>query len=328
MKILLSILATITVTLSYSQDYFTKKNASPEVQVLLKKYNAKEIGFFSNSKYNLASKEFNLFLLKDKKTKLWGVMASKEWNNDEHEYLIKPNYDSIGDFTNENSLVILKKSDKYGVIYMDWKSNSLKPYCKYDEIEIVSNDYGDHTIVRKGKKWGLFQYDHNLLSIPCIYLNKDDVPLYSMSSYEYENYLKVKKKFFIIGYRPDGNGDGVFYGCNSKHKWGLFQMDKLLIPMNYDSIEPMSFNAPFLIVYQNGKAGIYSNPFGSIKMTVKCQFEELKRFTTNGYFLCAVRKNDKWAILDWYTGKLLTEYNYDSYETITVPRGIKSDYYK
>ncbi len=105
-------------------------------------------------------------------------------------------------------------------------------------------------------------------------------------------------------------------------------MNRKIIPMKYDKIEPMSFNAPFLIVYNENKAGVYSSPFGDCKMTVPCKYEELKRFTSDGYFYCAVRKGNKWAILDWYTGEESTEYRWDSYKELRVPRNTKSKFYE
>ena len=105
-------------------------------------------------------------------------------------------------------------------------------------------------------------------------------------------------------------------------------MDNQIIPMKYDQIEPMSWNAPFIIVYNDNKAGVYSNPFSTPKMTVACKYDELKRFQHSHYFGCAVRKGDKWAILDWYTDMFLTGFDYDSFESITVPYGAKSKFYE
>jgi len=329
MKILTTLIFYCFIFSINAQIVITKKNANDTCLTQLKKYRLKAIAFFSHENYSQSTGEFNLFLALDKKTKKWGVMTSKEsWNNSEHEYLVKPEYDSIGDLTNDNSLVVLKKENKYGVIYLNWQSQKIKPTVRFNEVIISEHSHENYVIVRRGKKWGLFQPQFNLLSIPCIYNSKDKVPTYGLTHYDYRLFLEGKKNKGFTGYKPDGNGDGVFYACGSDHKWGLFQSERQIIPMKYDEIESMSWNAPFLIVYNKNKAGIYINPFGDPKMTVSCQYEELKRFKHSGYFGCAVRKGNKWAILDWYTNKLLTGYVYDSFDSITIPYNTKSEYYK
>lgn len=90
----------------------------------------------------------------------------------------------------------------------------------------------------------------------------------------------------------------------------------------------MNWNAPFLIVHDAGKAGIYCNPSGETKMTVPCSHEELIRFKYNDMFYCAARRGTKWAILDWLTGNLLTDYKYKNFADISVPRGVKPEAYK
>lgn len=81
-----------------------------------------------------------------------------------------------------------------------------------------------------------------------MYESKDEVPTYNFSNYEYELFKEGRTKKSFIGFIPDGNGDGLYYACKNDYKWGLFQMDNQIIPMKYDKIEPMSWNAPFIIL--------------------------------------------------------------------------------
>lgn len=329
MKFLLTILFLIFITESNAQTFFNKKTANDTCLSILKKYKLKSIGLFSHEDYNQSTNEFNLFLALDKKTKKWGVMTSKEeWNNTEHEYIIKPEYDSIGDLTEGSPLLLLKKAEKYGVAYLDWNRSKIKPVVRFNEVVYKEYIEEDYALVRRGKKWGLFQTQYGILSIPCTYDSKEDVPAHSFSNYDYNLFKEGKNNKGFTGYKPDGNGDGVYYACGADKKWGLFQMDKQIIPMKYDKIESMSWNAPFLIVYNNKKAGIYINPFGDTRMTVPCKYDELKRFKHGNYFGCAVRIGKKWAILDWYNNKLITKFYADSFDELVVPYGFKSEYYK
>lgn len=137
MKLILTTILFALIFNSNAQIIFNKKTANNTCISLLKKYKLKSIGFFSHESYNLESGEFNLFLAQDKKTKKWGVMTTKdEWNNSEHEYIVKPKYDSIGDLSNNNSLVILKKDDKYGIINLNWKRSKTKPIIRFNEVII------------------------------------------------------------------------------------------------------------------------------------------------------------------------------------------------
>ena len=311
-----------------SQSFFDKKTGSEEVVSLLKKHKGKEVGFFSKVDFNKDAENYNLFIIKNKSTKLWGIMKTTDWDGKEFEYLVPPIYDSIGDLTDESDIVIFKKNNDYGVASIEWEKESIKVDCSYDEIKQVEKEGRDFTLVRQKNKWGLFQVEYSFLSVPCVYQNENDVPLYRVSSYDYQTFVENKDKLGIVGFRPDGNGDGVFYGCGKDGKWGLFQMDSEIIPMKYDKIEPMSFNAPFLIVYNDNKAGVYSNPFGDCKMTVLCKYDELKRFTADGYFFCAARKENKWAIVDWYTGEETTEFVWDAFNDIRIRRSSLSKFYQ
>lgn len=324
--ILLFTLFSLTV---FSQEFFNKKNATPEMLSIMKSTNSKEIGFLSSGDepFDKSDIDYSVVLLKSKKTKRWGLMVGESDGSGEYKYAIEPNYDSIKNWVEFKECLILKQDDKYGVCELDEYPTKYKVRCKYDEVDFVLQGNGVVTLVRRAERWGLYQPSIDLLSYPCIEESKENVPTYHMSSYDLSLFESMKQKHQIVGYRPDGNGDGLFYACKSDRKWGLFQMDRQIIPMKYDKIEPMSWNAPFIIVYNNNKAGIYISPFGTPKMTVSCQYDELKRFKHNGYFGCAVRTGKKWAILDWYTNEMITSFDFDSFDSLTVPFEAKSKFY-
>ncbi len=58
-----------------AQAYFDKKSGSEEIISILKKYKGKEVGFFSAERFNKEAENINLFLLKDKSSKRWGVLS-------------------------------------------------------------------------------------------------------------------------------------------------------------------------------------------------------------------------------------------------------------
>lgn len=314
-----------------AQNIYSKKNADDRLLNFMKLIQAREVSFFmeEGEAFNWDSLDTTWVIYKDKKSKKWGIKAARSYGEEPYEVILKPAFDSIGYDVKNNWNMVLKDGDKYGVVYARNIKEKSAIQCRYDNVAFIDNGSDRATLVMRNGKWGLYQPELAFLSYPCVEKSKQSVPLYNMSEWEYNNFLKLKDKYQLTGYMPDGNGDGTFYACNATGKWGLFQMDRQIIPVKYDSIMPMSFNAPFVIVYDNGKGGIYCHPFGETKMTVGCKnYDELKRFKSNGFFYCAARKGQKWAVLDWYTGKLLSEFTFESFQTILISREMKSEFYE
>jgi hypothetical protein len=147
---------------------------------------------------------------------------------------------------------------------------------------------------------------------------------------------KMLKKIRAIDYKLDmNNGDGVFIAQHRKtKKWGMFQAysEKVIeekIPMQYDSIDFFGFNAYLTGVWIAGKVGIYTSPWSfaeeDVRQSVDCLYDDYKIFevgrTMNDrdgygsykkYFTyVAVKRDGLWAWIDWQTGELMTEFEYD-----------------
>lgn len=172
----------------------------------------------------------------------------------------------------------------------------------------------------------MFQYKtRSLLCLLSLYVLINQVKAQTISD-------KVLKKIHASNYKADAvNEDGVFVAQHSKtKKWGMFQAFSEseiieLIPMNYDSVDYFGFNAKLTGVWVNGKVGIYISPwtYGEGKQTVECLYEDYKIYdiekqVQDGYgsyrkyfTYVAVKKNGLWAWIDWMSGELKTEFNYD-----------------
>lgn len=140
---------------------------------------------------------------------------------------------------------------------------------------------------------------------------------------------KILKKIGASEYKMDRyNEDGVFIAKNKKtKKWGMFQAwsesdIKEMIPMAYDSIHFFQFNGLVTGVWNQGKVGLFPSPwsFEDAMQTVECLYDgykiyDVEKYTDSGYPITvvyvAVKKNGLWAWIDWKTGELKTEFEYD-----------------
>ena len=131
-----------------------------------------------------------------------------------------------------------------------------------------------------------------------------------------------------------GNGDGVFKARNmNTKKWGMFQLYpsfeiKELIPMKYDSLKYFPFNGLFTAVYNNGKVGFYLSAwsYDEPKQSVACLYDDYQRYNVNNITYLAVKKNGKWAWIDWLTGEEKTEFIYDKKSDLRTPEFEQSYY--
>lgn len=110
----------------------------------------------------------------------------------------------------------------------------------------------------------------------------------------------------------DINQDGAFKlrGKRSE-KWGLYQwlyrglMTRELIPMKYDSLDFIGFNAPFTRVYQEGKHGVYLSgwSYENAHETVPCIYDDSQIIRQANGTCLAVQKNGQWFWVNWETGQ-------------------------
>ena len=121
------------------------------------------------------------------------------------------------------------------------------------------------------------------------------------------------------------NQDGAFKLRGKRSgKWGLYQwlykglMTIELIPMEYDSIDFIGFNAPFTTVYQEGKHGVYLSgwSYEDAHETVPCIYDDSQLIRQGNRLYIAVKKNSKWFWVNWKTGEELSNITADSWEEL------------
>jgi hypothetical protein len=108
------------------------------------------------------------------------------------------------------------------------------------------------------------------------------------------------------------NQDGAFKLRGKRSgKWGLYQwlyrglMTRELIPMKYDSLDFIGFNAPFTRVYQEGKHGVYLSgwSYEDARESVPCIYDDSQIVRQDNQTCLAVQKNGQWLWINWETGQ-------------------------
>ena len=121
------------------------------------------------------------------------------------------------------------------------------------------------------------------------------------------------------------NQDGAFKLRGKRSgKWGLYQwlyrglMTRELIPMTYDSLDFIGFNAPFTRVYQEGKHGVYLSgwSYEDARETVPCIYDDSQIIRQANRLYIAVKKNSKWFWVNWETGEEFSNITADSWEKL------------
>jgi hypothetical protein len=130
---------------------------------------------------------------------------------------------------------------------------------------------------------------------------------------------KILKKINATEYKIDfKNEDGIFVAKNNKSKkWGMFQAWSIkkineIIPVKYDSIDFFDVNSPLTGVWLKGKVGVYLSPwtFEKGKQSIPCLYDGYRIFIKETYYL-ALQKEGKWAWVDWISGQLKTDFQYE-----------------
>ncbi|MFT7156325.1 MAG: hypothetical protein ACI8Q1_001331 [Parvicella sp.] len=178
------------------------------------------------------------------------------------------------------------------------------------------------------KQGGFIASANELMDLPIDYLKniseKDQYPL-NLTDIEI-----MQIKYDLVSYVKDENlgGDGVFYGKSKDNKWGMYQtyVRGEIIPAQYDSISEMGWNTPFTIVWNNNKAGIYTDVFGTPALSIPCSYENAVRGYSNGVYYLAAQRNGKWGYVDWNNGKVLLDFTYEE-KDLPSPDLYISSYY-
>jgi hypothetical protein len=321
MKKIISLHLLLLFTISCFSQEISKKE-------IRKKMKAKEI-IFSDHKGD------EKVLAKMKSTKKWGlytVYSGMEIDDFSYEEVIAPKFDSLSFFGTEDRFQIVKQKDKYGVLLLPYEIEDAvdRVNCKFDKIIHKKLEGEDYVLIMEGNKWGLINWFEGFYIVDPIFDTPDEVPLIKMESWMVETFKLAKTKLNadLVIFDPN-NGDGVLKARNRKtKKWGMYQFldmnmeEKELIPMQYDSLNFYPFNGKYTAVYNNGKVGFYLSFWSydeQAKQTVACKYEDFKRFNADGDSKLAVKKDGKWAWVDWLTGEEKSEFIYESTNDLPYP---------
>ncbi len=226
--------------------------------------------------------------------------------------------------------IIVRYGDDYELNYLDskhlfqlvdWKKNS-----------------GIHVPVMIDDEWGIYDWYQQRFLFECEYASADDLPKstdpsgfneYSADIFKAFNKKKEWEEIDVIDL-DNGNGDGIFLAqSKATDRFGMYQyIDKNniieAIPMNYDSIYYYSWNGNFTTVFNEGKAGIYLSYWTyeqEAKESVPCIYDDFKTFNReeDNTKLLAVKKDGKWAWIDWLTGEVKSEFKHETTQDLPYP---------
>lgn len=269
----------------------------------------------------------NIYKLRNKKTKKWGVYelipyGPKEFHSNE---IIPFSLEEINEwFAEMVPFVVVKNEGKYGLLPNPYEVpfNLENINFKYEAIARMEKKGEYFAVAKLNGKWGLLDWFEGYELTDFKYPTKEAVPLITVQYWQLPIILTARKqlKTDIIVF-DNRNGDGIFKAQNPEtSKWGMYQMiseDKLtqLIPMKYDSIKFFGFNGLFTTVYNGGKLGIYTSWFSfgdDAKQTVPCQYEDYQVYSIDGKMgtYLAMKKDGHWGWVNWQTGEEQSEFKY------------------
>lgn len=292
----------LAVLLSFhvlAQNIPTKDASQKEIKAYLKSIDATTLLFIEGGHY---------ISYKSKKTKKWGLL-------DAGKIIVKPYYDSVGALDNECPYFIVKKENKYGIIPSFYKSNAS---CKYDKVSIKKEKNGYYGLVCLKNLWGLYIPELDFQPVGFEYSIKENVPLFDLEESMHKYMLSAKTNHGAVSFLIDQkNGDGVFIAKNKSNKWGMFQMEKLIVAMVHDSLGFYGVNASNSIVKNEGKYGLISSPWGenTAEIIVACDHDMLK-YVADFSGMVASKRGNKWAYINSSNGDTLIPYVYNSYSEL------------
>lgn len=266
--------------------------------------------------YTWVQEENNIFKMRKRWTKKWGLFS---WNVEELQ-LLPMEYDSVSFMSDMEPFSIVKKEGKYGRYLLPFEVMDAheKVHCVYDKLKLVENgnsSSGYHLLAQKDGKWALLDWFDEFEITPYEYERASDVPLFEISEWSKSMIQELRDSFGVDIVEMDyNNGDGV---CRARSKetkkWGMYQMNTLLIPAEYDSIYFYQWNGLVTPVFQKGKVGFYTSPWSygeDAKESIPCLYDDYEFVVKEdgGIRYLAVQKEGKWAWIDWLSGKLKSEW--------------------
>ncbi len=271
---------------------------------------------FGAREYTWVQEENNIFKMRKRWTKKWGLFS---WNV-EGLQLLPMEYDSVSFMSDMEPFSIVKKDGKYGRYLLPFEVIDAheKVNCVYDKLKLVENENsysGYHLLARKEGKWALLDWFDEFEITPYEYDKPEDVPLSDMDEWTKGLILEMRDSFDVDIVEMDhNNGDGVLRARNKNtKKWGMYQLSQELIAPVYDSIYFFRWNGVVTPVFQNGKVGFHTSPWSyddEAKETIPCIYDDYEFVVKQegGTRYLAVKKDNKWAWIDWLSGELKSEW--------------------
>lgn len=270
----------------------------------------------------------------------WGLHGVVDMNEGdkgmefELESFIPPVCDEI--FWDDQLPVVIARLGKKIALITSFNEGmkAVKPEFVFDDYRTSKKGEQLFLLVKQNDLWGLFDY-RSVDSEPLlVFASEKDVPLRYMENEEAEQFQKAfsltkadKLEFDKI------NGEVVFRARNkTSKKWGLYQLlsgSELLelIPAEYDSLEFMPADAPFCIVYQHGKTGVFLSKwqYPEAKQSVACEYDVWKTVKhADGKIYLALAEGDLWGWVDWLNGDEKSDFTAPSFAALPKPEYVQS----
>ncbi len=268
---------------------------------------------FKARDYTWVDFDNNIFKMRKAFSSKWGLFS---WN-DEGLVLLPMEYDSVSFMVDYEPFSIVKRKGKYGIYLLPYEIHDAaeRINCTYDElkkVETQAHDSDPILLAKKNGKWGQIDWLDEFPIIPFIYESAKEVPWQNIDSWANGLIKNARENLGAdLVFLDQGNGDGVITARDKSTKmWGMYQgweTFDTIIPAQYDSIDFFGWNLPFTGVYKNGKVGIYTSAWSmdSASQTVPCQYTDYKIIEGNRSYFLALKKDEKWAWMDWREGLLI-----------------------
>lgn len=262
---------------------------------------------FGTRDYTWVQEENNIFKMRKRWTKKWGLYS---WNQPGLE-LLKADYDSVSFMEDMEPFSIIKNEGKYARYLLPFEvvDAADQLHFDYEALELKAQGYQHYLLAKKDGKWGLIDWFDETLIVPYEFEKPEDVPLMELDGWYKELTLTMRANLGVDWVKQDyNNGDGVCIARNASTKlWGMYQhlsdSTVTLIPAQYDSIYFYKWNGLVTPVFKNGKVGFYTSPWSyeQGEESVPCIYDDYEFVIKEegGTRYLAVKKDGKWAWLDW-----------------------------
>jgi len=183
-------------------------------------------------------------------------------------------------------------------------------------MKYLSNGNNVCVLVKKVNKWGQFCPELNFELIKCNYSSANQVPFHFVEPWLSKYIYLVKNKYGTSTHILNNSIGAESYLAQNEQtlKWGLFNTNESVIPLEYDSIILFNAQISIAIVIKANKIGSFNLLKNTPSFNIPCNYDDYKLVLfSNGQYQLALLKNNKWGWIDWKTGKMMSDFKYDSF---------------